>query len=30
MGCTGPVVLVNDKKHEQAMEILRLGGFVGE
>jgi len=30
MGCTGPVVLVNDKKHEAALEILKAGGFVGE
>ena len=30
MGCTGPVVLVNDKKHHDALEILKQGGFVGE
>jgi len=30
MGCTGPVVLVNGKKHHRALEILRQGGFVGE
>ena len=30
MGCTGPVVLVNDKKHHAALEFLRQGGFIGE
>jgi len=30
MGCTGPVVLVNDKKHHAALEILKQGGFVGK
>ena len=30
MGCTGPVVLVNDKRHHDALKILREGGFVGE
>jgi len=30
MGCTGPVVLVNDKKHHDALAILKQGGFVGE
>jgi hypothetical protein len=30
MGCTGPVVLVNEKKHQNAREILKNGGFVGE
>ena len=30
MGCTGPVVLVNGKKHGNAVEILKQGGFVGE
>jgi len=30
MGCTGPVVLVNGKKHHDALEILKKGGFVGE
>ena len=30
MGCTGPVVLVNDKKHHEALKVLREGGFVGE
>jgi len=29
MGCTGPVVLVNGKKHHDALEILKKGGFVG-
>ncbi|MCL1874613.1 MAG: glycine reductase, partial [Clostridiales bacterium] len=28
MGCTGPVVLVNDKKHHDAVEILKQGGFI--
>ena len=30
MGCTGPVVLVNKKRHGEALEILKQGGFVGE
>ncbi|MCL2067233.1 MAG: glycine/sarcosine/betaine reductase complex component C subunit beta [Treponema sp.] len=30
MGCTGPVVLVNGKKHHDALAILKQGGFVGE
>jgi type III secretory pathway lipoprotein EscJ len=30
MGCTGPVVMVNDKKHHDALEILKQGGFIGE
>ena len=30
MGCTGPVVLVNEKKHGEALQILKQGGFVGE
>jgi betaine reductase len=30
MGCTGPVVLVNDKKHHEALAILKQSGFVGE
>ena len=30
MGCTGPVVLVNDKRHHEALETLKYGGFVGE
>ena len=28
MGCTGPVVLVNEKKHKTAVVILGEGGFV--
>ena len=28
MGCTGPVVLVSDKKHEQAVEVLKKAGFL--
>jgi len=28
MGCTGPVVLVNDKKHHAAVGILKQGGFI--
>ena len=28
MGCTGPVVLVNDKRHEAARGILREGEFI--
>jgi len=30
MGCTGPVVLVNGKKHHDAVAILKQGGFVGD
>ena len=30
MGCTGPVVLVNEKKHGDALAALKQGGFVGE
>ncbi|MDR1706327.1 MAG: glycine reductase [Clostridiales bacterium] len=30
MGCTGPVVLVNEHKHSQALEVLRVGGYIGD
>jgi betaine reductase len=30
MGCTGPVVLVSEHKHSQAIEVLRAGGFIGD
>ena len=30
MGCIGPVVLVNEKKHNDARDALKDGGFVGE
>jgi len=30
MGCTGPVVLVNSKKHNDALAILKQGGFAGK
>jgi glycine reductase len=30
MGCTGPVVLVNEKKHHDALALLLQGGFIGE
>ena len=29
MGCTGPVVLVNEAKAEQAQQVLKAGGWVG-
>ena len=30
MGCTGPVVLVNEKKRSDSATILKEGGFIGE
>ena len=30
MGCTGPVVLVNEKKHHEAKNILIEGGYIGK
>jgi hypothetical protein len=30
MGCTGPVVLVNEKKHNDSRAVLKEGGFIGE
>ena len=29
MGCTGPMVMINASKAEQAMEILKKGGYIG-
>lgn len=28
MGCTGPIVLVNEKNHEKAIELLNKAGYV--
>ena len=28
MGCTGPIILVNDAKGEQAAKVLKEGGFI--
>jgi hypothetical protein len=28
MGCTGPIVLVNEKNHEKAIEVLNKAGYV--
>ncbi|MCL2006789.1 MAG: glycine/sarcosine/betaine reductase complex component C subunit alpha, partial [Treponema sp.] len=30
MGCTGPVVLINEKRKHDAEAILKEGGFIGE
>ncbi|NCB31869.1 MAG: glycine reductase, partial [Clostridia bacterium] len=30
MGCTGPIVLVNEANGETAKDILHKGGYVGE
>ena len=29
MGCTGPVVLMSEKNHDKAVEILRAAGYIG-
>lgn len=29
MGCTGPLVMMNDANHEKAVELLKEAGFVG-
>ena len=28
MGCTGPVIMINEKNHKQAIEILRGAGYI--
>ena len=29
MGCTGPIVLMAEDKHDRAYEILKNAGYVG-
>ena len=29
MGCTGPLVMMNEKHHDKAVELLRAAGYIG-
>ena len=29
MGCTGPLVMMSDKNHDKAVEILKAAGYIG-